>query len=88
MAELSEKQRDSLSDGDFAFPHQQKEPLTDARHVQNAVARFDQVKDVTNAERDEAWKRIQRAARKFDVELDDQEWRDTFKRNGRSLPED
>ena len=27
----------------FAFPDQQKEPLTDASHVRNAIARFDQV---------------------------------------------
>jgi hypothetical protein len=27
----------------YAFPKQRKEPLTDAQHVRNAVARFDQV---------------------------------------------
>jgi hypothetical protein len=88
MAELSEKQRDKLSDSDFAFPKEHKEPLTDARHVRNAVARFDQVEGVSNQERDEAWKRIQKAAKKFDVELDEQDWRDLFKKNGRSVPKD
>ncbi|HEV1996874.1 MAG TPA: DUF6582 domain-containing protein, partial [Candidatus Dormibacteraeota bacterium] len=32
-----------LEDDEFAFPRQRKEPLTDARHVRNAIARFDQV---------------------------------------------
>ena len=29
--------------GKFVFPEERKEPLTDARHVRNAIARFDQV---------------------------------------------
>jgi len=59
---------------DFAFPKQQKEPLSDAAHVRNAVARFNQVKDVTDAERDAAWKRIQQAAEKFGVEINESSW--------------
>ena len=31
-----------LPDSVYAFPKQRKEPLTDAQHVHNAVARFDQ----------------------------------------------
>ncbi len=88
MSDLSEKQRDKLAEGDFAFPKERKEPLTDARHVQNAIARFDQVEGVTNEERDAAWKRIKQAAKKFDVTLDEQDWRELFKRSGRSLPKD
>jgi cell division protein FtsX len=76
VAELSEKQRDKLSDEDFAFPKEHKEPINDAKHVRNAIARFDQVKGVSNEERDEAWKRIRRAAKRFDVELDEKDWRD------------
>ena len=38
-----------LPDSVYAFPKQRKEPLTDARHVRNAVARFDQVIDVSDA---------------------------------------
>jgi hypothetical protein len=86
MATLTEKKRDKLKDSDFAFPKERKEPLTDARHVRNAIARFDQVKDVSEAERDAAWKRILKAAKKFDVELEETDWRDLFKRNGRSIP--
>lgn len=76
MAELSEKKRDNLDDSDFAFPEQRKEPLTDASHVRNAVARFRQVEGVSDAERDAAWKRIERAAKKHDVELNEKSWRD------------
>lgn len=88
MAELSEKQREKLSDDDFAFPKEHKEPINDARHVRNAIARFDQVKGVSNKERDEAWKRIRRAAQRFDVELDEKDWRDLFKRNGQPIPKE
>lgn len=76
MAELSEKERDKLSDSDFAFPKERKEPLNDARHVRNAVARFDQVEGVSDEERDAAWKRIKQAAKKFDVELEHDDWRE------------
>ena len=79
MSKLSEHKRDQLSENDFAFPKERKEPLTDARHVQNAVARFDQVEGVTDSERDAAWKRIQQAAKRFDVNLEYQDWRDLFK---------
>ncbi|MEO8955207.1 MAG: DUF6582 domain-containing protein [Ktedonobacteraceae bacterium] len=88
MAKLSEKDRDKLPESAFAFPKERKEPLVDARHVQEALARFDQVENVTNKERDEAWQRIQKAAKKFDVELEEKDWRDLFKRNGRSVPKE
>jgi hypothetical protein len=88
MSKLSDKDRDKLPERNFAFPKERKEPLEDAHHVQQAVARFDQVKDVTNKERDEAWKRIQQAAKKFGVELQEQDWREVFKRNGRRIPKD
>ena len=79
MTELREKQRDRLADKEFAFPEQRKEPLEDAAHVRNAVARFNQVEGVTDKERDAAWRRIERAAKKFDVELDEKDWRDLKK---------
>ena len=76
MAKLDEDARDELAAGKFAFPRQRKEPLEDASHVRNAIARFDQVKDVSDAERDAAWDRIKAAARKFDVEIGEKSWRD------------
>jgi hypothetical protein len=69
MARVSTKQQDGLPDSAFAFPRQRKEPLIDASHVRNASARFNQVQGVSKAERDEARKRIERAAKKFGVEL-------------------
>ena len=63
-------------DEEFAFPDKRKEPLTDARHVHNAIARFNQVQDVTDAERDRAWKRIVAAAKHYDVEVSAADWRE------------
>lgn len=60
----------------FAFPKQEKEPLSDASHVRNAIARFDQVEDVTDSERDAAWRRIKSAAKKYDIEVEASSWRD------------
>ena len=76
---LSTADKNKLPSTQFAFPKERKEPLTDAKHVRNAVARFDQVEGVTDAERDRAWKRIQAAAKKFDVELSEKSWRELFK---------
>ena len=76
MAELTAKDREKLGDGQYAFPKQRKEPLEDASHVRNAIARFDQVKDVTDKERDAAWKRILAAARKHGVEVGEKSWRE------------
>jgi hypothetical protein len=63
-------------DEEFAFPDKRKEPLTDARHVRNAISRFNQVQDVTDAERDRAWKRIAAAAKRYDVEVSAADWRE------------
>lgn len=79
MSELSEKQRDDLDEDKFAFPKERKEPIEDAGHVRAAIARFNQVKDVSDAERDEAWERILAAARKFGVEVNEKSWRDIGK---------
>jgi hypothetical protein len=73
---LSTAEKDRLPQHEFAFPKERKEPLTDARHVRNAIARFDQVEGVSDAERDEAWQRILTAARQYDVEVSEQSWRD------------
>jgi uncharacterized protein DUF6582 len=69
MAKLTTAVRDRISAIKFAFPKQRKEPLENASHVRNAVARFDQVKGVTETERRSAWKRIQSAAKRYGVEL-------------------
>ena len=79
MSELSEKQRDHLDEDQFAFPKERKEPLNNASHVRNAIARFDQVKGVSDSERDDAWKRIKKAADKFGVEVNEKSWRELGK---------
>lgn len=71
MAKLKATTRDRIPTTEFAFPKQRKEPLENAAHVRNAAARFNQVEGVTEAERKEAWKRIQAAAKRFGVELKD-----------------
>ena len=80
MAELSEKQRDSLDEDHFAFPKKRKEPLNNASHVRNAIARFNQVEDVSDDERDAAWSRIKRAAKKHGVEVNEKSWREIGKK--------
>ncbi len=79
MAELNAEDRGKFSTLEFAFSKQRKEPLEDANHVRNAVARFDQVKGVTDAERDATWKRIEVTAKKFGVELHERSWRELGK---------
>jgi hypothetical protein len=76
---LDATDRDALPDSKYAFPRLRKEPLNDASHVRNAIARFDQVKDATDAERREAFDRIRRAAKKFDVEMTAERWQDLGK---------
>jgi hypothetical protein len=76
MSKITEFSRDHIADEDFAFPKERKEPIHDAPHVRNAIARFKQVQGVTEAERDAAWKRIKSAATKHKVELDEKDWRE------------
>jgi hypothetical protein len=78
--ELSSAQRQKLPDSAFAFPTKRKEPLTDAEHVRNGLARFDQVTGVTDEERDQAFANILAAARHFDVEVAETNWRQLGKR--------
>ncbi|MCM4082821.1 DUF6582 domain-containing protein [Paractinoplanes hotanensis] len=76
---LDAEDRNAMPDSAFAFPRVRKEPLNDARHVRNALARFDQVRDVTDQERDEAFQRIKRAAAKFGVDMTEDSWRELGK---------
>jgi hypothetical protein len=64
----------------FAFALQRKEPLENASHVRNALARFDQVQGVSDAERDVAWGRIQAAAARFGVTIHEGGWRELGRR--------
>jgi hypothetical protein len=77
--ELNTKERDELPDSVFAFPKQRKEPLTDASHVRNALARFDQVEDVSDAERDLAFANIRKAAQYYGIDVEERSWHDLGK---------
>ncbi|MFD0985852.1 DUF6582 domain-containing protein [Methyloligella solikamskensis] len=67
------KQSD-LPDSVFAFPDERKEPLTDADHVRNALARFDQVEGVSDKERDLAFANIKKAAEHYGVDVEEKSW--------------
>ena len=78
---MSTAEEDRLADSEFAFPKERKEPINDAAHVRNAIARFDQVEGVTDEERDEAWQRIQAAAKKYGIDVSEDGWRELFRRH-------
>jgi hypothetical protein len=80
MTELTEAQRDHIDSDKFAFPKERKEPIHDASHVRNAIARFDQVEGVSDDERDAAWRRIKKAADKHGVEVSEKSWRELGKK--------
>jgi hypothetical protein len=48
--------------------------MTDAEHVRSAVARFDQVIDVSDADRTLAFANIQKAAEHYGVHLSESDW--------------
>lgn len=77
---LTTSERNDLPDSVFAFPRQRKEPLTDASHVRNALARFDQVEDVTDEERDTAFANILKAAEHYGLHVEESDWRELGKR--------
>jgi hypothetical protein len=77
--DLSTHDKDSLPETVFAFPKERKEPLTDATHVRNALARFDQVKGVSDEERDQAFANIKKAAEHYGVEIRESSWRELGK---------
>jgi hypothetical protein len=76
---ISTKRRDQMPAEKFAFPKERKEPLNDASHVRNAIARFDQVEGVSDSEREAAWRRIRAAAKKYGVEVTARGWRSLMK---------
>ncbi len=78
--ELNSKDREELPESVFAFPQQRKEPLTDASHVKNALARFDQVEDVSEEGRDVAFANIKKAAEHYGVNIEEADWHDLGKK--------
>lgn len=78
--DLDSKERKELPDSVYAFPKQRKEPLTDASHVKNALARFDQVGDVSDADRDLAFANIQAAAQHYGIDVEEKDWHELGRR--------
>jgi hypothetical protein len=74
MAELSTAQRDKLKDEQFAYIDKDGErhlPIHDEEHVRNAIQRFGRTDFESNAAKERAAKAILKAARKYDVEVTD-----------------
>lgn len=74
--DLSTHEKNDLPESVFAFPKQRKEPLSDASHVRNALARFDQVTGVSDEDRDLAFANIKKAAKHYGVDVQEDSWRD------------
>jgi hypothetical protein len=64
-----------LPDSVFASPYQRKEPLTDATHVRNAIARFDQVVGVSDEDRELAFVNIKKAAQHYGIDAAETDWK-------------
>jgi hypothetical protein len=71
---LSTAEKASLPATAFAFPRARKEPMSDAVHMRDAMARFNQVGDVTDAERDLAFANFKKAASHFDIQMKETNW--------------
>jgi hypothetical protein len=72
---LSSAAKNSLPASAFAFPRTRKEPMTDATHVRDAMARFDQVQDVSDSDLELAFADVQKAAKHFDIQMKEMDWR-------------
>jgi Family of unknown function (DUF6582) len=77
---LSTKEEEQLPDSAFAFPKHRKEPLTDASHVKNALARFDQTEGVSDEDRDLAFANIKKAAKHYGIEVEESNWHELGKK--------
>jgi len=83
---LDAAQVNALPASAFAFPKSRKEPMTDASHVRSALARFNQVRDVSDEERDLAFANIKKAARYYNIEMLETDWRQLGARPGSRRP--
>jgi hypothetical protein len=74
MPELSTKDRDKLRSDQFAYVDRQGGehlPIHDESHVRNAISRFNQTDFQSDNARQEAAKKIMKAARRHDIEVDE-----------------
>ncbi len=80
QGKLSTAEKNDLPESVFAFPKQKKEAMTDASHVRNAMARFDQVKDVSDEDREQSFASIKKAAKHYNIDVQEKSWKDFGKK--------
>ena len=80
---LTPAREQELPDSAFAFPTQRKLPLTGASYVQDAIASFGEVEDVSDEDRDMAFENIRKAAGHYRVEMTETDWRQLGTRKGK-----
>jgi hypothetical protein len=74
MATLDTRDRDKLRSSQFAYVDSdggEHLPINDASHVRNAIARFNQTEFESKAAKERARKRVLSAAKRFDIEVDE-----------------
>jgi hypothetical protein len=74
MPEMTTKQRDKLDKDQFAYVDRdggEHLPINDESHVRNAISRFDQTDFQSDNAKQEAAKKILRAAKRHDIDVDE-----------------
>jgi hypothetical protein len=74
MAELDEKDRDELRSSQFAYVDRdggEHLPIHDESHVRNAISRFNQTDFESKTAKEEARKKILRAAERHGIDVDE-----------------
>ncbi|HEY3821129.1 MAG TPA: DUF6582 domain-containing protein [Polyangiaceae bacterium] len=79
-------ERGDLPSSVYAYPSRRKEPMTDPSHVRNAIARFDQVRGVSDDERTLAFANIKKAAQYYGVEMSEGDWQELGRRPSTGRP--
>ena len=75
MGELDSKDRDELRSNQFAYVDRdggEHLPIHDESHVRNAIARFNQTDFESKTAKEEARKKILRAAERHGIEVDEE----------------
>jgi hypothetical protein len=74
MATMDQQDRDDLRKNQFAYVDKdggEHLPINDASHVRNAMARFNQTDFESKTAKEEARKKILAAAKRHDIEVDE-----------------
>lgn len=71
MAKLTQEERDSLKDEDFAVPGKRELPIKDETHVREAWDMVDRTEGLTSSERASARRRIKSRAKELGIDTSD-----------------